>query len=390
MKHLFAMLACVCAVGQDIEIHEEMRVLQYVMDVRVLDAKGQPILGLKPEDFRLRNRGKDVKVDTVRWVDQTAPRPQKVRPTEERFKTLPDVEGFQEIPDRVRTSSGFIDTSIDYLPTRKENVQRSDEDEQDKIDGRFIIFFVQNDIGSSRNQGLVHMIHHGKKVVDRLAPNDWVAVFSFDSHLKMHLDFTRDREAAREAIGRCLTKVKGRILFGGAPPSIADEIDIDEAEDAADMETALTIVGRAVEHLPGEKIVAYLGWGFGSMDAMGIKTNRRYDTMLDTLFASDVAVFSLDMTMAEYHSLEATLKRIARDTGGLYERTANHPEASVTRFLSAIQGYYVVSFTLPGEGLKPELKVTIKDRRKARVTFSKDYNAFSPVKSLYTRGGRRR
>ena len=59
------------------------------------------------------------------------------------------------------------------------------------------------------------------------------------------------------------------------------------------------------------------------------------------------AVFSLDVTDADYHSLEVGLQRVAEDTGGIYLRTRLNPAGSLTRLKGALAGYYVLTFERP-------------------------------------------
>jgi hypothetical protein len=59
------------------------------------------------------------------------------------------------------------------------------------------------------------------------------------------------------------------------------------------------------------------------------------------------AVFCLDVTDADYHSLEVGLQRVAEDTGGFYAKTHVHPAASMARLAGALAGYYVLTFERP-------------------------------------------
>jgi hypothetical protein len=74
-------------------------------------------------------------------------------------------------------------------------------------------------------------------------------------------------------------------------------------------------------------------------------------------------VFCLDVTNADYHSLEAGLKVVAEDTGGLYQRTHVFSRAALDRVLAALDGQYVLFVEKPP--LSPgshRLDVRLKDR----------------------------
>src|SRR5262245_47398144 len=43
-------------------------VSRVVIDARILDGRGRPVLGLKPEDFRVEVDGQPVALDSVDWI----------------------------------------------------------------------------------------------------------------------------------------------------------------------------------------------------------------------------------------------------------------------------------------------------------------------------------
>ena len=85
------------------------------------------------------------------------------------------------------------------------------------------------------------------------------------------------------------------------------------------------------------------------------------------LVASRTSVFSLDVTDADYHSLEAGLQLVSEQTGGFYARTHIFPDLAMRRLSGALAGYYVLFVE------KPESRRTIHDievdltRRKGHV-----------------------
>jgi hypothetical protein len=58
-------------------------------------------------------------------------------------------------------------------------------------------------------------------------------------------------------------------------------------------------------------------------------------------------VFALDVTIADYHSLEVGLMQVAEDTGGFYAKTHIFPDAALRRMERALSGYYVLAFERP-------------------------------------------
>src|SRR5262245_35873616 len=58
---------------QDIRFRERVDVERVVVDVRVLDHRGRPLRGLRPEDFRLKVDGRVVPVESAQWVPASGP-----------------------------------------------------------------------------------------------------------------------------------------------------------------------------------------------------------------------------------------------------------------------------------------------------------------------------
>ena len=58
-------------------------------------------------------------------------------------------------------------------------------------------------------------------------------------------------------------------------------------------------------------------------------------------------MFCLDVTQADYHSLEAGLQQVAEDTGGFFERTHVFPARALNRLAGALAGHYVLMVDRP-------------------------------------------
>jgi hypothetical protein len=173
-----------------------------------------------------------------------------------------------------------------------------------------------------------------------------VAVVAFDSHLKLWLDFTRRHDEVKKAVGEA-------ILFGADPhlsrsgqtdPSLARHFDFRAARDAATPEQALAVVGRALEPIPGEKVMVYLGWGMGRYGAGGVRMTGDYAPAVSALLRARTSVFVLDVTDAAYHSLELGLRNVAAQTGGTYAKTSLFPSQATGRLARTLTGHYVLTF----------------------------------------------
>jgi VWFA-related protein len=321
---------------------EEIAVRLVTVVVRVVDGAGDPVLGLTPADLRVRVGRREVPVAAVDWVSAEAagaaagPAP----PAPPAPPALPELPAPPSSP------------------------------------GRLVVFFVQADNNaSSRVRGHLRTLPFTRELLAALQPADRVAVMSFDSHLKLWLDFTRDREPVPAAIWQA-------IHFGGRPPgppgppaapdsepdgggpSLARHFDFDAALRAASPERALAVTAAALAALPGEKELVFLAWGLGDFSPMGTKMTPAFAPAAQALTAARASVFVLDVTEADSHSLEVGLRGIADATGGTYDKTNLFPSLAMCQLARTISGYYVLSIdaaALPESG--GSVEVELRGRR---------------------------
>jgi hypothetical protein len=98
------------------------------------------------------------------------------------------------------------------------------------------------------------------------------------------------------------------------------------------------VIGDALEPLPGSKSLVLIGYGFGRFSWSGVTMENAYGPARHALVASRTSVFSLDVSNADYHSLEAGLQLVSEQTGGFYARTHLFPEAAMRRLSGAQPG----------------------------------------------------
>ena len=173
-----------------------------LVDAYVIGPRGGALLGLTPSDFLLRVGGEEVPVEEVEFIPA----------------------GRSELP---RAAGPAAETKEPGTPEFPE--------------GRLIVLFFQADFGRYRLSGHMRMANEMVAFLDRLLPTDRVAVVSYDSHLKLRLDFTNDRAAIHRALFDTLK-------IGGAPdpapaspfPSLAAHFDVEAARKAASVERGLS------------------------------------------------------------------------------------------------------------------------------------------------------
>jgi VWFA-related protein len=304
------MLTAVLTYGQEKPAQrytEQVDVERVLVDVRVLDNDGRAVVGLGADDFSVKIGGKPVAIESAMWVG-----------------------GAQSDGGSVKPETVEHAAAVD-----------------DGLSGRLIIFLFQKDLEPSRLTGLMRMLMESQGFLDGLTPRDRVAVLSFDSQLKIWLDFTNDRDAIRDVFQR-------RILFGdpepllpGPVPSLVSRLDSATASKTYTIEKALHRIADAVRGLPGSKSIVFIGHGFGRLGWTGVSMEHDYDEARDALLAARTSVFSLDVTHADAHSLEAGLRLVSRETGGFFARTHLFTGQAMNRLSGVLAGYYVLFLEQP-------------------------------------------
>jgi hypothetical protein len=304
-------------------VSDEISVALRSLAVRAVDSGNRPIRGLEAADFSARLGKEEIEILSADWISSRGP----------------GLELLASTPD------------LPPLPMAP----------RDESNGNLIVLFIQADFNSIRAKGHLRILPLVKEFLRTLDEEDWVAVVSFDSHLKLWLDFTRDRTAAGEATDRA-------VRFGALPPiqrgrhrSLVYTFPSQEAKDAATPEDALRLTARSLIDIPGEKVIVYLGWGLGRYGSSGFRLTPDYKRALATLDKANASVFVLDVTDADYHTLELGIRQVAEDTGGTYAKTDKFARREVLRLAETISGYYLLTLDesrLPNELRKLELRLT--------------------------------
>ena len=327
-----AALLCLVALGtvpaqQPPTLREHVGVNRVLMDVRVVDRKGKVVPGLGVDDFEVRVDGRSVPVLSVDGVPGAGP--DRAGPDD---PTGPPAE-------RSTTSAA----------------QRGAVDA-----GSLTVLLFQRDLYPTRIVGLMKLVPHARRLVERLGPDDRMAILVYDSHLKMYADFTSDRERLLQVLDDQIVRLGPEpAIVPGPAPSLGAAISHDEARDAAHLETALLHVARALESMPGQKTVVLLGWGMGVLIDGVVIVRHDYGPAVQAFRNGRTAVYSIDITQADAHTLEGPLVALARDTGGLYMKGNTLPHLAIERVSQVLEGHYVIAFEGP-EGRRGEHRVRIR------------------------------
>lgn len=313
------------AAGQDPpRFTEKVDVARILLDVRAIDPRGRPLLGLGPADFVVRIDGKAVRVESVQHITGE---PVASPPTTTTTPTTPATQL------------------------------------QPAVDGRLVVFLFQKSLHRSRIPGLMQMLRELRRSLDTFSPRDRVAVLRFDSRLELLLDLTQNRDLLRRAFEHDVLFGDDADVVEAQVPSLRSMMDRERAAPSYSMEKSLLRIGEALAPFPGPKSVVVVGHGFGRLSSMGVTLEPVYDEAREALQRARASVFCLDVTNADYHSLETGLQVVAEDTGGLYQRTHVFSQAALNRVVAALEGQYVLFVEKPA--LRPgshRLDVRLKGR----------------------------
>jgi VWFA-related protein len=310
------LLAAAPSRTQDPQVLEKVEVSRVVLEARVVDGGGRPIPDLGATDFRLEVDGRPAPLETALWVAQGPTR----RPS--------PVAG----PGSAAGPRALLNASRPQPGVEP---------------GRLLVLFFEKDSAGSRLSGLVRATRQTDAFLQDLVPQDRVAVVSFDSRLRLHLDFTADRAALRRAMTDSVLLRWPAPPPAGPEPSLAAHLDPQEATHASSPEEALLALGRALQAIPGAKSLLLFGWGLGRLNGGVFETAPYYEEARAALERARTSVFCLDVSEADWHSLEVGLKVVADDTGGAYVKMHEHPAAALNRVAALIAGHYVLTFERP-------------------------------------------
>jgi VWFA-related protein len=300
-----ALLAGRAGLAQQPVFHEHVEVSRVIVDARATDPRGRALTSLTADDFRVLVDGAQVPLESVEWMGTGRPG--------------------------------------DEGPAAEEG----HPGESAEVPGRLIVLLFEKDFAHERMVGLMRMKHEAAELVAHLLPADQVAVASFDSHLKLWLDFTNDHARLTRVVEHSILFDEPGEVAPGPAPSLAAHFDVKAARGAASPEAALEVLGRALEPIPGAKSLVFFGWGLGRLWPPYVVMDRHYGPARAALVRGRVTVYSLDITDADLHTLEAGLQRVAADTGGFYVKTHLFPALAMARLEGALEGYYELVIEKP-------------------------------------------
>jgi len=320
-------------------IDETIEVRRIIVDTRVLDINNEIITDLQADDFRVLVDGKEAPIESVSWIGDEVS-------AEEVFV---DEDGHE--------SKGTV------IPPP----------------GRLFVLFVQTDFArnSHRVVGEMGVIASFHAFVEMLQPNDRVALLSFDSHLKLRLDFTTDRAQLERMFPTVLAIDQPPPPQPVEPPSLAALLDPKEMLYAPTSERALILIARALRQVEGPKHLLLLGWGMGDRMPGGAPVQTP-DTLraAGELAAARVTVCAFNFGLNG--QLSVGLMKVAADTGGFYSGSpaASPLSGMEIRFLPRLEaflyGHYEIEIRSPVAAVAGKLhRLDVRVKKKGLTVIAK-------------------
>ena len=322
-------LVALCAFGRAAVAQEEkpqgqfgteVTVNEVLLDVLVTDAKGNVIVGLDKNDFVVTENGKPVNLTGVTFYSN---------------RRL-----LQSSPSLAKQG-----VSVEQVPE----------------DRYFILLFEdQKDTAPEAPQLLSQQLQAAKRVrgwIDgELLPNDWVAVASYDTKLKVQQDFTRDRKALIAAVGDAMKgkdregNYPSRIDASKGPSLLAGLPKGQELRDkTSTLYEAMQAIARSAGNVRGRKNLLLFTFGLpGRVDTFGqfVPDKRFFEPTVQALNANNVAAYTLDLTPpAVEHTLSDALNKLADDTGGRYFFNVTNFATPLDEVAKENNGYYLLSYS---------------------------------------------
>lgn len=305
------------------EFRGEIEVTEVALDVLVTDREGNAILGLEPADFRITDGDAEVQITSATFY----------------------------------SNRSFVESG---LASERLGIDSSDI----PVDRYFILFFHdQRGVDPTLVTDIMDAVRWTKEwVSDELLLNDWVAVLSYDVKLKVHTDFTRDKDQIMEALKGV---TKGRDPGSNWPsrqpgadsggPSLTRNLPQGKELDKQTKRriySGLKVAGDAAGYIVGRKNLMFFSVGFGQLSDFGTyRTDKRYyPPMMESLNDNNVAVYaiSLKMSPANENAVEAllnnALSELASDTDGHYYFNFNNFRVPLAQVVRDNNGYYLVTY----------------------------------------------
>ncbi len=343
---LLVLLICCGVQAQGAPTYQEtMSVVRYIVEARVMDAAGHAIKGLAPSDFEVTLAGRTAEVESVIWIGK---------------------EGGMGVSPSVEEETAEV-----------------------RVPARLVVIFVSVDFArnESRIRGQMQFNENFlDPIFETLGAREGVAVLSFDSRLKVHCDFTTDREKAKAAVLRTI-EIDDVPMPAPAEsgPSLVRQLDPAEVERAANAEKAMLLIARALRQVEGPKLLIMPSWGMGERSDLrngSVRFSKAWSEAVATLRRDHVPVVSVLTGLGG--QLALGIAQTSHATGGVFtSAVSGFGEQSLRRIEGFLEGFYELTLRLPQPLEVGEYEVGIRAREHSLIVRSAPTVIVAPSDVLY-------
>jgi VWFA-related protein len=375
-----------------------------VVNVSAKDKNGNPIEGLKADDFTISEDGKPQKITTFQYQQLVNdPEPTAEDTQSKTLTTRGPVLGEAKKVDVAAAAVKSV-TANQITPAKAGEVKYKDR--------RLMVLFF--DMTSMPINDQIRAQDSAVKFVkSQITPSDLVAIMTFSSDVKVVEDFTDDRD-------KLVKDIKGLTVGEGQGFDATDTSDAASDTGAAfsadDSEfnifntdrqlSALETAAKMLGTLPEKKALVYFASGmtrdssgnnqaqltatvnaankanvsFYPIDARGLVASAPLgDATKASSSAGSVRTGGAQMqAQASFQSQQETLTTLAGDTGGRALLDENDLSVGIVQAQKDISSYYIVGYNssntnLDGHFRKIDLK--IKDARVSKLDYRRGYFA---------------
>jgi len=346
-------------------LQHEVTVMLKLVQVYVVDPKGNPARDLEKSDFVLYDNGKL----------------QDITDFEKHFLYAPELKPEESKPSPARDVSSIMNRKFFFLIDYENN----------DLEG----------VAKSRNAAL--------EFIDTKAqPGDEIALlsYSFMRGVTLHEYLTSDHQKVRAAIKkiRAMPGVKGgwdswaalgHSVMGMEGDMITGSISATEHRGASlRFSSSIQELAKALRHIPGQKNVILFSRGYGrSVLKRGTPQGEAFLAMSKELASASCPVFSVN-TITGWGKIkvlpEDALDYLSKLTGGKYLHDVNYYSKITEDIQNATSNYYVLGYSIEStwDGKFHDIKVEVK-RARYKVYAQRGYfnplpfNRFSPVEKHF-------
>jgi VWFA-related protein len=359
-----------------------------LVDVQVTDRKGNPVKGLKPEQFTLTEDDQPQKVSSFDYYDIEAIEMAAAEDSRPVVVSLGTVAAPEQVREAVK-------------------------------DRRMIVLFF--DLSSMQPDELLRAIDAGQKFVQgQMTPADLVAVVAFGNVLTVRAPFTNDKAVLARAIGRLRPGKEANLAEMGETPTEEEQTEESFTADQTEFNifntdrklAALESVAELLRGIPGRKSLIHFTGGVTqtgqenrsqlraatdaanranvslyTVDARGLQASvpggeARSESSRGTQMYSGAAVFR---QVDSRNDSRETLETLARDTGGRSFFDSGDFQEVFEQVQKDAAGYYLLGYyssnpQRDGRWRRLRVKVNAPDvRLRVRDGYyaPKDYGVFT-------------